>query len=74
MNAAYSLYDLFRTLVERVGWPTEGEKKAALDSINQAESMGILGNLATLMACPHDKGTYGDYGQTRRCKLCDRII
>lgn len=30
--SAYTPYDLLRTLVERVGWPQETEKRAALES------------------------------------------
>lgn len=67
--AAYSLYDVLRTLVERVGWPTETEKRACLDSIAEAESMGIFGNLAQIMTCKHDRGSTNG-----KCRECDRIL
>lgn len=69
--AAYSLYELFRTLVERVGWPTEEEKRAALRSVNEAERMQIFGNLAGTMACDHPTDCRTPQGQ---CTLCGRRI
>lgn len=68
--AAYTLYDVLRTLVERVGWPTEEEKRVVLDSIREAERMSILGNLATIMECAHDYGVQAD----GTCSDCGRII
>lgn len=70
--AGYSLYDLLRTLCERVGWPTEDEKRAALGSIDTAERMGILGDLAQQMACEHPQEP-GDR-INGRCMLCGRQI
>lgn len=70
--AAYSLYDLFRALIERSGWPTEDEKKAALASVDQAEKMNIFGNLATAMACEHPEEAL-DYA-TGICRECNRQI
>lgn len=81
--AAYSLYDVLRTLVERVGWPTEVEKRVCLESINEAEQMGIFGNLAKMMACKHDGefDTVQFVGNDRRnpvrsnvCRECGRIL
>ena len=65
--AGYSLYDLLRTLIERVGWQDEQEKKVALQSVTEAEEMNIFGNLAAMMACPHDNVQRG------RCTECGRI-
>lgn len=53
-TSAYTLYDLLRALIERVGWPTEAEKRAAVDSVNEAEAMGVLGTMAKQLACPHE--------------------
>lgn len=69
--AAYSLYDLFRTLIERVGWPTEEEKRAALASVDQAERMQVFGNLASAMVCDHPTGETDREG---RCVDCGRGI
>lgn len=68
--AAYSLYDLFRTLIERVGWPTEEEKRTALASVDAAERMQVFGNLASNMACDHPEQPNAD----GRCPDCGRIM
>ncbi len=68
--AAYSLYELLRTLVERVGWPTEEEKRAALESIAEAERMQIFGNLASSMACEHPQSEL----RNGQCLLCGRQV
>jgi len=52
--AAYSPYDLFRTLIERAGWSHEEEKRVALESVAEWERMQMFGNLASLTACPHE--------------------
>lgn len=67
MNA-YSPYDLLRTLIERVGWPVEEEKRVALSAVNDWEQMQIFGNLATMTTCTHpaeavDRGTCTDCGK-----------
>jgi hypothetical protein len=69
--AAYSLYDLLRTLVERTGWPNEADKHAALASVDSAESMQIFGNLASMMACEHPPEALTAGG---RCDDCGRQI
>lgn len=69
--AAYSLYDLLRTLVERVGWPTEAEKHVALASVDAAERMQILGNLASQMTCTHPPEAMTGSG---RCDDCGKQI
>lgn len=69
--AAYSLYDLLRTLCDRVGWPTEQEKNAAVTSIDQAERMQVFGNLAEMMACKHPPEAMTPSG---RCADCRRQI
>lgn len=51
---AYSPYDLLRTLIERVGWPVEEEKRVALQSVNAWERMQIFGNLASMTTCRHE--------------------
>lgn len=67
-DAAYSIFDILRTLVERVGWPTEAEKHVVLKSITRAESVGLFGNMATLITCPHDKVV------NKLCTGCGRIV
>lgn len=66
--AAYSLYELLRTLVDRVGWPSEDEKRAAHRSISEAERLGILGNLAVDMVCDHPE----DQRSAGQCLQCGR--
>ena len=39
--AAHSLYDVLRTLIDRVGFPTEQERQLNKDSVNEAERMGV---------------------------------
>lgn len=68
--AAYSLYELLRVLVERAGWPTEEEKRAALRSVSEAERMGILGNLAVAMVCDHPAEAIAG----GRCEACGRQV
>lgn len=69
-GSAYSPYDLLRTLIERVGWPVEEEKRVALASVNQWEQMQIFGNLATMMACTHPQEAIA----RGRCLDCGRQI
>jgi predicted RNA-binding protein with PIN domain len=69
--AAYSLYDLLRTLIERVGWPTEDEKRVALASVDRAEQMQILGNLANQMTCSHPAE---DMSASGKCGACGKQI
>jgi len=52
--AAYSPYELFRVLIERVGWPSETDKRAAVASVAEMERMQIFGNLASIMECAHE--------------------
>lgn len=65
--AAYSLYDLFRALIERVGWPTEEEKRLALASVDAAEQGSVLGNLAVMMACDHPEESIASTGKCAEC-------
>lgn len=67
--AAYSPYELLRTLIERVGWPTEAEKVVALESVREFESMAIFGNLAQQMRCTHP-----DIRTDGTCADCGKII
>jgi len=69
--AGYSLYDLLRTLVERVGWPTEVEKRVALTSIDRAESARLFGNIADQMACQHPEEAMAPSGV---CADCGRQV
>lgn len=69
--AAYSLYELLRTLVERVGWPDETQKRVALASVDRAESMQVFGNLASMMACDHPEVARSRSG---KCADCGRQI
>lgn len=68
--AAYSPYELFRVLIERVGWPTEEDKKAATASVAEMESMAIFGNLARMMECPHD----ADAMRNGKCTDCGKQV
>lgn len=79
--AAYSLYDVLRTLIDRVGWPTEEEKRLCLESVNEAERMAIFGNLAQQMTCDHEPDETSDvyqYGmraaRSNKCRLCGKIL
>lgn len=69
--AGYSLYDLFRVLIERVGWPSEAEKKVALASVDRAEKMQVFGNLASMMACEHPEEAMTKSG---KCADCGRQV
>ena len=69
--AAYSLYDLLRTMVERVSWPTEEEKRTALASIDAAEYAQVFGNLASMMVCSHSEEARTAGG---KCADCGRQI
>lgn len=72
--AAYSPYELLRVLIERVGWPTEAERVAALESVSEWESMGFLGgNLAQMTKCPHEN-TVSRYKGGVMCLDCKRRI
>jgi hypothetical protein len=83
--AAYSLYDVLRTLIDRVGWPTEVEKRLCTESVNLAESMAIFGNLAQMMTCKHEPVYYtetryvGGLGRVanfngNKCAHCGKIL
>lgn len=65
------MYDLFRTLIERVGWPTEDEKRVALASVGELERTQVFGNLASSLACQHETGETDTDG---KCIDCQRII
>lgn len=69
--AAFNPYELLRILIDRVGWPTEAEKAAALAAVDQYEGVQLFGNLASALACDHpdDERTRGG-----RCDLCGRQI
>jgi hypothetical protein len=67
--AAFTPYDLYRLLVNRVGWPTESEKMAALESIDQWEQVQLFGNLASLMECAHE-----EVSKDGKCMDCGRQI
>ena len=64
--AAYTPYDLLRTLIERAGWPREAEKIAAMESVAEWERMHLFGDLATITACAHDGGRRADGS----CEFC----
>lgn len=70
MSTAYTPYDLLRTLIERAGWPDETEKLLALAAVREWEGMQIFGNLASMYACQHDKGS----DQRGKCRDCGRRI
>jgi hypothetical protein len=65
--AAFTIYDVLRHLVEAAAWRTEEDKRAALDSITENESLGVLGNIARSIGCPHPEldvtGKCGDCGR-----------
>lgn len=68
--AAYSLYDLLRVLIDRVGWPDEDQKRAAVRSVGEAERMNILGNLARDMVCEHPT----EARSAGQCRDCGRQV
>lgn len=63
--AAYTLYEILRILVERVGWRDETEKRIVMESITALEQVNIFGNLATIIECEH---TYS----RNQCTKCAR--
>lgn len=67
--AAYTLYDVLRHLAGAAAWPSEEDKRAALESIGEAEKMAVLGNTARNIECPHD-----DIQIDGRCADCGRTI
>lgn len=72
----YDPYTLLRTLIERVAWPTEADKNAALESVNQYESIGMFGNLAKQMACKHppERIQVMNRGTSGKCMDCGREV
>lgn len=70
-DAAYSVYDLLRALIDRVGWPTEEEKRAAMRSVDMAEMARVFGDVAVQMVCPHHED---DRDATGLCRACGRQI
>lgn len=65
--AAYTIYDVLRHLCGAASWPSEEDRRAAVESINEAERMSVLGNVARNMECPHtdlDNGRCTDCGRT----------
>lgn len=69
--SGYSVYDLFRTLIERVGWPTEEEKRVALASVADLERTQVFGNLASALACTHETG---DTDTDGKCIDCGKLL
>lgn len=70
--AAYTPYDFFRVLIDRVGWRNEEEKLAATSTVDEWERMGIFGNLVNMVACQHENIDY-----RRRppvCTDCKRTV
>lgn len=53
MDAAYTLYEILKILVERVGWPSEAEKMRVLESISEAERVSLFGNMQQIIVCKH---------------------
>lgn len=74
--AAYTIYELLTTLIQRVGWPTEQEKVAALESVEHYRSVSLFGNMATLIECPHDRVTsaYSRNGTINICVDCKKSV
>ncbi len=68
--AGYTLYEVLRTLVERVGWPTEEEKRVVIESIAEAERVNLFGNMATIIECTHEDVPES----TGKCTGCGRQI
>lgn len=68
--AAYSPYELFRVLIERVGWPDETQKRVALESVDEWERTSIFGNLARDLECDHSE--LDPY--TGRCDDCNKQV
>jgi len=66
--AAYTIYDVLRHLVEKSSWPSEEDRRAAVQSVTEAERMSVLGNVAVNIECPHTTLENG------RCVDCGRTI
>lgn len=55
MDAAYTLYEILRILIERVGWPSEAEKMRVLQSVSEAERVSLFGNMQQIIVCKHER-------------------
>lgn len=66
--AAYTIYDVLRHLAAAAAWPSEADKRAAIQSVTDAEALNVLGNLARNMECPHTDLRDG------RCVECGRTV
>lgn len=65
--AAYTIYDVLRHLVEKATWPSEEDRRAATESITEAERLAVLGTVAGRLSCQHellDAGICIDCGRT----------
>jgi hypothetical protein len=72
--AGYSIYEVLRTLVERVGWPNEAERVVVLESIAEAERVSLFGNMATLIECQHVRTEQKSWKDNVKCVDCGRIL
>lgn len=53
MAAGYDIYTLLDTLIDRAAWPSESERVAAHDSVQQYREVALFGNMAAIIACTH---------------------
>lgn len=66
--AAFTIYDLLRHLCQEVRWSTEQDKRVALDSVREWESVSALGHMTNTLECPHENLVGGT------CTECGRAI
>lgn len=66
--AAYTLYDILRELVGTMRAP-EDQRRLMIESIDEAEQVATLGNVAKNIECPHPDLDRGGY-----CTECGRRI
>lgn len=69
--AAYTPYELLRMLVNTsTMWRDEAQKQPYLDSIDEWETMGVFGNVASALACQHENvSPYPPF----KCPDCGRL-
>lgn len=53
--AAYTIYDLFRQLIENSNWRNEEDKRAALDSVQEYQNLNMFGGMTLQLQCEHEE-------------------
>jgi hypothetical protein len=69
-DAAYDIYELLRTLIDRVAWPSEEEKLSATRSVTAFEQAGMFGNVAEQLRCEHP----AEARHEGQCQDCGRQV